>query len=130
MRDDQLALVQETVGHVDGFLDQPAGIVPQVQNQPIDGGLREFRQRLIHFVAGGFVESFDSHVGDAGTQPEGIVHACRAGTLSRTSEKRIGSACPMRRAVMVTGVPFGPFSIPETSVTVACSVLVSLTAMI
>ena len=34
---------------------------------------------------------------------------------------------PSRFTVIVTGVPFGPFSMPETSVTVACSVLLSFT---
>src|ERR1700691_4062711 len=52
------------------------------------------------------------------------------GTLSLDNAKCSGSALPTRRAVIVTGVPRGPFSMVETCGTVACSVLVSLTATI
>src|ERR1035438_6369540 len=52
------------------------------------------------------------------------------GTLSRDNAKCSGSGLPTRRAVTVTEVPLGPFSMVETCGTVDFSVLVSFTAMI
>ena len=51
------------------------------------------------------------------------------GTLSRITEKCSGCGEPNRLAVIVTGVPRGPFSIEETCDTVECSVFVSFTAI-
>ena len=96
VRNDELALAQKTVGHIDGFLHQPAGIIAQIQNQPVDGAFGEARQRLVHFMAGGLVEGFHAHVGDPGTQPESIIHAAARHVVA--NQRRSASARRARRA--------------------------------
>ena len=124
---DQLPLAQKTVGYVDGFLHQTARVVAKIQNQALNVALGETRQRLIHFMAGGFVEGLDLHVGDSLADPERLVHAATRNVVANEREvNRLGD-CSSRRTVMVTGVPFGPFNMLETCDTVERSVLMSFT---
>ena len=66
--DDDLALLEELVGHADAFAEQSAGILPQVENQSLH--VAHLVQRLLHFVLGGLLEAGDVHVADAGTNQE------------------------------------------------------------
>ncbi len=66
MRNDQLILVQEHVGNGHGFVQQSAGISAQVKHQAIElGGIQIF-QCCGQFRIGGFVESGELDVADAG----------------------------------------------------------------
>ncbi len=74
LADDDLALLEELVGHVDGFGQQAAGVAAEVEDEAlhvvvfiygIDG--------VADFVAGSFDEAGDADVADAGTNVEGEV---------------------------------------------------------
>src|ERR1700719_1184526 len=86
MRHDQLTLAQETIGYIDSFLDQPTGIVAQIQNHAVNGAFRKARQRLIHFVASSFVESLDAHVRDPGPNPKRIIYRASRDVVADNGE--------------------------------------------
>ena len=86
VRNDELALVEKPVGHVNSLLHQPAGVIAQIENQAVDSAFGKARQRLIHFMAGGFVERFHAHVRDARAQPEGVIDAAARDIVANQGE--------------------------------------------
>jgi hypothetical protein len=125
---DGLPFLQELVGHGDAFVEQAAGVGAQIEDQAVDVVLAELFQRVLEFLAGGFVELLDEDVGDAGLQPDGVLHAARE-ISSRMTVKVRGWSLPSRETTMATCVPRGPFSRSATSVVVRLSVGLSFTFM-
>src|SRR5947207_9025503 len=63
MRNDQLALFQELVGHANAFAEQSAGILPQVKHQALAAA--ELVERIGYLMLGGFLEPCDWNVAHA-----------------------------------------------------------------
>ena len=63
MRNDQLSLTQELVSNADAFVEQAAGILPQIEDQSLQ--VAHLIERVGNFVLRGFVEAGDVHVADA-----------------------------------------------------------------
>jgi len=72
LRDDDLTLLQELVGHIDGFVQEAAGVAAEVKHETVD--VTELVERVADFVAGGFDEARDVNVADAGAKQEGEVN--------------------------------------------------------
>ena len=71
LRDDDLALLEELVGDVDGFVEQTAGVAAEVEDQAVE--VAEVVERVAYFAAGGLHEAGDVDVADAGTDQEGEI---------------------------------------------------------
>ena len=54
MRNDELSLLQELVGHANAFAQQSAGIAAQIENQSLQ--IAELIERFGNFMLGGLVE--------------------------------------------------------------------------
>src|SRR5580698_4864027 len=73
MRDDQLSLLQEFVGYAYAFAEQSSGILAQIKHQTFQ--ISHLIERFGNFMLGGFLESGDVHVSDAGLDHEVQVDA-------------------------------------------------------
>lgn len=75
LRDDDLAFLEELVGHIDGFVEEAAGVAAEVDNEALDvAGCGEFIECLSDFAAGGLDEAGYVDVADAGPDEEGEVY--------------------------------------------------------
>ena len=81
---DDLSLLQELVSHADAFTQQSAGILPQVEDQPVD--VAQLIQRLPQLVLGGLLETGDVDVADAGANQEMHVHAVAGNLVAHDGE--------------------------------------------
>ena len=88
MGDDGLPLPQEFIRHGNAFIEQPAWIFPQVDNQPFDRVLAEPVQCGFELMAGVFVELIDIHVGDARLQPQPVLHALARNLVAYDVERQ------------------------------------------
>ena len=68
MRDDYLVLVQEHVRHCHALVQQPTGIVAEIQDQPAQRGDPQALERVGQFAVGGLVEGRKAYVADARPQ--------------------------------------------------------------
>src|ERR1700722_20174623 len=73
MGNDQLSLAQKLVGHAYAFVEQAAGILPQIEDQPFQ--IAHLVKRVGNFMFRGLIESGDVHVTDAGLYQEVQVNA-------------------------------------------------------
>ena len=73
MRNDDLSLLQELVGHAHAFAQQSAGILAQVEDEPVN--VAQLIQRVAHFFFRGFLKSRDVDVADTRTDHKMHVHA-------------------------------------------------------
>ena len=73
LRDDDLALLQELVGHVDGFVEEAAGVAAEIEDEAVEIARTEVVERVADFVAGGLDKAGDVDVADAGTDQEGEI---------------------------------------------------------
>jgi len=81
--DNQRALFEEVVGHIHALVQQPAGVVAEVQHQALDIVLAQALQVVVEFAARGFGKAQDLEVGDPRLHPEGIRHALAANVFAR-----------------------------------------------
>ncbi len=72
MGDDDLTLLEELVGHVDGFVEETAGVAAEVEDEAVDA-LRKLIERVADLAAGGLDEAGDVDVADAGADEEGEI---------------------------------------------------------
>src|SRR6185437_11531496 len=79
LRDDDLALLEKLVGSVDGLVQQPAGVLAQVDEHTLGVGA-ELVQRLLHLMGGGLHELRDVDVADIRLDQERYVNGV-AGNL-------------------------------------------------
>ena len=70
--DDDLALLEELVGHVDGFVEEAAGVAAEVEDEALRSS-PELVEGFADFVAGGLDEAGDVDVADAGADQEGEI---------------------------------------------------------
>jgi hypothetical protein len=72
--DDDLAFLEELVGHVDGFVEQSAGVAAEVDDEAFEftGGL-ELVEGVAYLAAGGLHKVGDVDVADAGLELEGQI---------------------------------------------------------
>ena len=73
LRDDDLALLEELVAHVDGFVEQAAGVAAEVDDEAVEVVGLELVERVADFAAGGLHEAGDVDVADAGLDHEGEI---------------------------------------------------------
>src|SRR5207245_6564503 len=73
--DDKLVFLEEVVGDFHRFLEQPAGIAAQVEDEPVERFRVELRKRLSQLVAGRLAEFRKTDVADSGAELEGVFHA-------------------------------------------------------
>ena len=73
VRNNQLSLFQELVCYAHAFAQQPTGILPQIEDEPLH--VTHFLKSLRHLTLGSFLEPRDMHVPDAGLDHEMQVHA-------------------------------------------------------
>jgi len=72
--DDDLALLEELVGDIDGLVEQAAGVVAEIDDEAVQGaGGLEVVQGVAHLAAGGLHEVGDVDVADAGLEQEGEI---------------------------------------------------------
>src|SRR5690242_2421284 len=64
----QLTFAQELVSHAHAFVEQPAGILPQIEDQ--SSQVAHLVQRVSDFMLGGFVKAGNVHVPDSGLDQE------------------------------------------------------------
>ena len=69
-----MILVQEHVRDRHRLVQQPTGIVSQIENEPFEVGHIELLERGNQLPSGGFVEGREAHVADAGLQKKGGIH--------------------------------------------------------
>src|SRR3954465_11692891 len=75
MGDDDLALLEETVGHSDPFIEESAGIVAEVEDEALNVVLAEALEIVLYFAAGVLIERLDIDVHDARPDEERILDA-------------------------------------------------------
>src|SRR5579859_2568647 len=73
MRDDELTLLEELVGHANALAEQSAGIAAQVEDESLE--IAELIERIGNFMLRGFVETVDVHVSNTGLDEEVNVDA-------------------------------------------------------
>src|ERR1035437_6230500 len=73
MGNDDLSLLQELVRHAHAFAQQSAGILTQVEDEPVN--VAQLIQRLAHFFFRGFLKSRDVDVADTRSDHKVHVHA-------------------------------------------------------
>ena len=73
--DDQLISFKKVVGDVHRLIQQPARIVPHVENQALEGVFVQFLERIGKFGVGGFIETHDVDIGNPRADKEGAYHA-------------------------------------------------------
>ena len=85
LRNDDLALLKELVGGVDGFVEKTAWVASEVEDETVD--LAEVIERVAYFMACCFDEAGHVDIADAGADEEGEIDgrprecgypACRA----------------------------------------------------
>ena len=74
LRNHQLTLLQELVAHIDGLVDQPAGVAAEVDDETLKGTLlAELVERFADFACGVLLEAGNVHIADAGANLEGKI---------------------------------------------------------
>ena len=84
MRNDQLSLMQELVRHAHAFVEQAAGILPQIKNQSLQ--VAHLVERVRHFMLRGFIETGNVHIADSGLDQEVQVHAVTRNLIAHHCE--------------------------------------------
>ena len=93
VRDDQLAFLQELVGHAYAFAQQAARILPEVQNQAFE--VAHLIERFTYFVLSRFLEAGDVHVAYARPDHEMEINAVAGNLVANNAElERMVSAFP------------------------------------
>ena len=103
--DDDLALLEELVRGIDGFIEEAAGVAAEIEDEAVD--IAEAVERIANFAAGGLNEA-----GDVNVPIPGRIRKARSiegrGISSRTRSKTMGRAAPSRLMVTETCVPLAP----------------------
>src|SRR5579864_1069247 len=109
VRNNQLAFVQELVGNSNALIQQPARILPQIENQALQFTLLiEGIERVLYFLLGGFIETGNVHVSDSGTNHEMQIHAVARNFVANHGEfQRLIGAFAQDRNVYSRAL--GPF---------------------
>ena len=127
VRDDDLALLEELVGHANALAQQAAGILAQVEDEALE--VAHLFECLLDFVLGRFLESGNVHVADARANQEMQVDAVAGNLVARDVEFE-----RLRRAFAEHGdadrwCPWVPLSRSATSEVFMLSVGLPSTAM-
>src|SRR5215469_7614567 len=88
MGHNQLILVQEHVANGYGLVQQPTGISPHVQDQPVQGRSFQFLKRLSNLAVRGLVESRKPDVSDSWLEHESDIHGVAWNLIARHREHK------------------------------------------
>ncbi len=84
--DDERALLQELVGDGDRLVQEPAGVVPEVQHELLRALHLEFHEVLVQLVLGGFREIGDAQIADVVLQEERVEDASEVDLVANDGE--------------------------------------------
>ena len=102
MRNHNFALSQIMSGHGYAFIQKPAGILAQIEQEALDVVLAQLLEIVFHLLAGVFVELGNMHVCDSRTNPEGRFDAIARDLVANDVElQRLFSALASHRYLHV-----------------------------
>ena len=124
MRDDELSLLQELVGHATPSFSSPPGFPRISRIKPFQ--IAHALERFCNFVLRGLIEARNVHVADPRPHMKLVNAVARNLVAHHVELERLSE--PSRRTVILTSVPLGPFSRSATSLVLMLSVAFASTA--